>query len=73
MLFRSKAVRIVIRETLACAVFFPVVEVLSDPDFWNKTIDEVVNGISLVEFVSLLTSARQVQLFINSEKRLIQG
>lgn len=47
---KSKTVKVVIREILACAVLFPVVEMLSDPDFWNKTIDEVVNAISPVEF-----------------------
>ena len=47
---KSKAVKIVIREVLACAVLYPVVELLSDPDFWNKTIDEVVSVVSLVGF-----------------------
>ena len=47
---KSKAVKIVIREVLACAVLYPVVELLSDPDFWNKTIDEVVSAVSLVGF-----------------------
>ena len=42
---KSKAIKITIREILACAVLFPVVEMLSDPDFWNTTIDEVVNPI----------------------------
>jgi len=46
---KSKAVNIVTREILACTVLFPVVELLSDPDFWNKTIDEVVNATLLVE------------------------
>ena len=52
---KSKAVKIVIREVLACAVLYPVVELLSDPDFWNKTIDEVVSAISLVD-VSVIFS-----------------
>ena len=47
---KSKAVNIVTREILACTVLFPVVELLSDPDFWNKTIDEVVSAVSLVRF-----------------------
>ena len=46
---RSKTTKIVVREILACAVLFPVVEMLSDPDFWNKTIDEVVNAASLAD------------------------
>jgi len=47
---RSKTVKIAVRETLACAVLFPVVEMLSDPDFWNKTVDEVVNATCPVRF-----------------------
>ena len=42
---KSKTIKIVVREILVCSVLFPVVEMFSDPDFWNKTIDEVVNAI----------------------------
>jgi len=49
---KSKTVKIVVREIFACAVLFPAVEMLSDPDFWNKTIDEVVNVFSPVRFTS---------------------
>lgn len=38
----STAVRIMAREIVACAVILPVIELLSDPDFWNKIIDEKV-------------------------------
>lgn len=36
----SPAVHIVSREIVACAVFGPVVEALSDPDFYNRLIEE---------------------------------
>lgn len=36
----SGAVRIMVREIVACAVMVPVVETLSDPDFYNRTIDD---------------------------------
>ncbi|KAK4703178.1 sorting nexin-25, partial [Phenoliferia sp. Uapishka_3] len=36
----SGAVRIMAREIVACAVLLPVVEMLSDPDFWNRMIDD---------------------------------
>lgn len=36
----SAAVRIMVREIVACAVMVPVVETLSDPDFYNRTIDD---------------------------------
>lgn len=39
----SKAVRIVTRELVACSVLAPVTNLLSDPDFWNQTIGQVVS------------------------------
>lgn len=44
---KSKTIRIVVREILVCAVLLPVIQMFSDPDFWNKTIDEVVSAIFL--------------------------
>jgi sorting nexin-25 len=41
---KSQAVRIVVREIAACSVLYPVVEMLSDPDFWNKMIDSMVRN-----------------------------
>lgn len=38
----SGAVRIIVREIVACAVLLPIVELLSDPDFWNRIIDDKV-------------------------------
>lgn len=38
----SKAVRIVAREIVACAVFPPIIDMLSDPDFWNQILDRAV-------------------------------
>lgn len=40
---RSKTLRIAIREIVACSVLYPVIEMVTDPDFWNKTIDQVVS------------------------------
>ncbi|BGP30845.1 tRNA (guanine-N(7)-)-methyltransferase (tRNA(m7G46)-methyltransferase) [Rhodotorula toruloides] len=36
----SPAVRIMVREIVACAVIFPIIEMLSDPDFANRLIDD---------------------------------
>ncbi|GEM06713.1 phoX domain-containing protein [Rhodotorula toruloides] len=36
----SPAVRTMVREIVACAVVFPIIEMLSDPDFANRLIDE---------------------------------
>ncbi|KZV88000.1 hypothetical protein EXIGLDRAFT_651692 [Exidia glandulosa HHB12029] len=41
---QSTAVRIVAREIVACAVFGPIVEMLSDPDFWNRIIDQTATA-----------------------------
>lgn len=42
---RSKAVKIVVREIIACSVLYPIMDMLADPDFWNQRIDEVVRPI----------------------------
>ena len=39
---KSKTVRLVVREIITCTVLFPVVEMIVDPDFWNRMIDQVV-------------------------------
>ena len=39
----SAAVRIVAREIVACTVLSPLMELFSDPDFWNRTIDQLVS------------------------------
>jgi sorting nexin-25 len=39
---KSPIVDIVAREVVTCAVFMPIVELLSDPDFWNRLLDEQV-------------------------------
>jgi len=40
---RSKVLKIVVREVVACAVLYPVMAMLADPDFWNRAIDRVVS------------------------------
>lgn len=37
---KSETVRIVVREVVTCAVLLPVVEMLADPDFWNRMLDQ---------------------------------
>lgn len=39
---RSKAFKLVVREVVVCAVLQPVMDMVSDPDFWNRAIDQVV-------------------------------
>ncbi|KAI8626493.1 PXA domain-containing protein [Xylariaceae sp. FL1651] len=38
-LLDSRAVSSIIREVVACAVFFPVVQLLSEPDTWNQLME----------------------------------
>ncbi|KAF9479444.1 PhoX domain-containing protein [Pholiota conissans] len=40
----SKALKIVVREIVTCSVLFPIVEMVADPDFWNRTIDQVAGA-----------------------------
>lgn len=40
---RSKALKIVVREIFTSSVLYPVMDMVGDPDFWNRAIDEVVS------------------------------
>ncbi|KIL71534.1 hypothetical protein M378DRAFT_65168 [Amanita muscaria Koide BX008] len=40
----SKALTIVVREVLVCAVLYPIMEMVSDPDFWNQSIDKIAGA-----------------------------
>ncbi|KAJ8084518.1 tRNA (guanine-N(7)-)-methyltransferase (tRNA(m7G46)-methyltransferase) [Marasmius tenuissimus] len=54
----SKALKIVIREIVACAVLYPVMEMVSDPDTWNKAIDQVAG--EAIHQQKLITKVRNV-------------
>ncbi|KAJ7193317.1 PhoX domain-containing protein [Mycena pura] len=55
---RSRVLKLVVREVVACAVLYPVMEMVSDPDFWNKAIDQVA-GAAIHE-QKLITKVRNV-------------
>ncbi|TFK77421.1 PhoX domain-containing protein [Pluteus cervinus] len=55
---RSRAILIVAREIVACEVLFPAMEMLSDPDFWNRTIDQVAGAA--IHQQKLITKVRNV-------------
>ena len=40
---RSKALCIVVREVTACSILYPLMDMLTDPDFWNCTIHQLVS------------------------------
>jgi len=48
----SKALKIVVREIATCSVLFPIMEMVADPDFWNRTIDQVVSTLPSMSFRS---------------------
>lgn len=41
---QSKVVRIIVREIVACVVLYPLMDMLADPDFWNRTIEQVAGA-----------------------------
>jgi len=41
---KSRVVSIIAREIIACAVLFPTLQMLSDPDTWNKIIEAIVSS-----------------------------
>lgn len=64
---QSRAVKIVVREIVACSVLYPITEMLSDPDFWNRMLDQVVSGDDVCSFkLRSLTWLRQGLLSVNS-------
>jgi sorting nexin-25 len=42
---KSRAVSILVREIVACAVLFPAMQMLSDPDTWNQVMEAYVRVI----------------------------
>ncbi|KZT58373.1 hypothetical protein CALCODRAFT_495105 [Calocera cornea HHB12733] len=41
----SGAVSIIVREIVACVVFLPLVDMLSEPDFWNRIVEDVTSEV----------------------------
>jgi len=46
----STTLKIVAREIATCSVLYPVIEMVTDPDFWNRMIDQVVSVIRILIF-----------------------
>lgn len=60
---RSKALRIVVREIVVCSVLYPVVEMVADPDFWNKAIDQVAGAaIHQQKLISKVRNVLEAQI-----------
>ncbi|KAF9074893.1 PXA domain-containing protein [Rhodocollybia butyracea] len=54
----SKVLKLVVREIIACAVLYPIMEMVSDPDFWNRAIDQVASAA--IHQQKLITKVRNV-------------
>ncbi|KAL4253565.1 sorting nexin family protein [Abortiporus biennis] len=60
---KSKALKIVVREVVACTVLYPVMEMLTDPDFWNRSIDQVAGeAIRQQRLISKVRNVLEAQL-----------
>ncbi|KAJ1551569.1 Intermediate filament protein, partial [Nowakowskiella sp. JEL0078] len=40
---KSKIIKVMLREVLVCRILQPVVEYLADPDYWNQSIDQMMD------------------------------
>ncbi|KAJ3494341.1 hypothetical protein NLJ89_g10828 [Agrocybe chaxingu] len=59
----SKALKLVTREIVTCTVLFPVVEMVADPDFWNRMIDQVAGAaIHQQQLISKVRNVLESQL-----------
>ncbi|KAH9932024.1 PhoX domain-containing protein [Epithele typhae] len=59
----SRAVKLVVREIVACAVLFPIMEMMSDPDFWNRMIDQIAGAaIRQQRLISKVRGVLEAQL-----------
>jgi sorting nexin-25 len=52
--YKSRAYRLVVREVLVCVVLQPLMDMVSDPDFCNRAIDQVVCSLRNLYIHSLL-------------------
>lgn len=62
----SKAYKLVVREVLVCAVLQPLMDMISDPDFCNQAIDQVVCPHIMCTYSMLNSFIRRAPQFTNS-------
>ncbi|KAL7790475.1 PXA domain-containing protein [Trichoderma ceciliae] len=55
-LLSSRAVSVIVREIVGCAILFPVVQLLGDPDMWNQLIENL--GRSMLQDRSTVRKLR---------------
>ncbi|RDB29667.1 Sorting nexin-12 [Hypsizygus marmoreus] len=55
---RSQAFKLVVREVVVCTVLQPLMDMVSDPDYWNRAIDQVAGAA--IHQQKLITKVRNV-------------
>ncbi|KAF9469831.1 PhoX domain-containing protein [Collybia nuda] len=55
---RSRVFKLVVREIAVCSVLQPLMDMVSDPDFWNRAIDQVAGAA--IHQQKLITKVRNV-------------
>ncbi|KAG9314111.1 PhoX domain-containing protein [Chiua virens] len=55
---RSKVLRTVAREVVVCTVLYPIMDMVTDPDFWNRTIEQVAGAV--IHQQKLISKVRNV-------------
>ncbi|OBZ79960.1 Sorting nexin-12 [Grifola frondosa] len=58
----SRAVKVVVREIVACTVLYPVMDMLADPDFWNRSIRPNCAAIRQQRLISKVRNILEAQI-----------
>lgn len=58
---KSRAVLVLVREIISCAVLYPVMSLLGDPDVWNQLIDHIVMPRKTLLTVGCFRYTRQAE------------
>ncbi|KAA1468107.1 PhoX domain-containing protein [Dentipellis sp. KUC8613] len=59
----SKVFKLVVREIVSCSVLYPLMDMFADPDFWNRTIDQVAGAaIRQQRLISKVRNVLEAQL-----------
>lgn len=64
---KSQALKIVAREIASCSVLFPIMDMVADPDFWNRMIDDIVSASPFNTPAASSPQFRRVRLYTSSK------
>jgi sorting nexin-25 len=57
---RNRVLCVIVREIAACSVLYPLMDMLTDPDYWNCTIDQLVSVYHLSTIHLLIVTRREL-------------